>query len=222
MPTVNSSSSPPADERLVWVPLEHLHPHPANANRMSEERGDTLTRLIDHGRRYPPIVVRPHPDGSGDYQLLDGEQRLAALRRLGNVHALCYVWDCDDQAALLLLATLNRLHGEDVPVKRAEIVAELAALMPLEQLTLLLPEDAGEIEDLLALLEVDTDRLLADLASAAAGANGGVRSITFAVTAEEEMVIEDAVSRAADGLKGKNRRGRALAAIAAYFVGRGG
>ena len=218
MPTASTSSSPSAEDRLIRIPLERLRPHPANPNCMTDDQRTILARNIEREGRYPPIVVRPHPDRAGDYQLLDGEQRIAALRQLGHAEALCYVWGCDDQTALLLLATLNRLHGEDVVVKRAEIVAELSALMPLDQLALLLPEDASELEDLLGLLHVDTDRLLADLAAATERGSSDVRSITFAVTAEDEEVIEQAVARAAEAFDGHNRRGRALAAIAAHFL----
>jgi hypothetical protein len=37
--TANTSSSPAADERLIRIPLEKLHPHPANANVMDEAAG---------------------------------------------------------------------------------------------------------------------------------------------------------------------------------------
>ena len=36
-----------------------------------------------------------------------------ALRRLGRASARCEVWAVDDDEAMLLLATLNRLQGRD-------------------------------------------------------------------------------------------------------------
>ena len=119
---MNSSSLPAASERLVRAPLERLRPHPANAKRMDPERRAKLTRHVARSGRYPPIVVRPQPDEADAYQILDGHDRDAVLRELGADDALRYVWPCDDQAAPLLLATLNRLQGEDSPGLRASLL----------------------------------------------------------------------------------------------------
>ena len=138
--TKNISSSPPPDAgsrrtgRLMRVPLERLRPHPANANRMEEERLEKLAANIAREGDYPPLVVRPHPEEAGCYQLLDGHQRWQVLKRLGHEDALCYVWPCDDRTALILLATLNRLEGQDDPLKRAELLRELTELASPEEL----------------------------------------------------------------------------------------
>jgi ParB-like chromosome segregation protein Spo0J len=204
--------------RLITVPLERLHPHPANANVMDE---GFLAKLAENIRRegdYPPVVVRPHPSIPGAYQTIDGHQRVEVLRRNGDDLARCYLWPCDDQTALLLLATLNRLHGEDAPAKRAELFQELVTFLPVEALAALLPEDAGEIERVLALLDVDLDALLETFTKTHDAATGGVVSLTFAVFPEDVEDIEAAIARAAATLEGKNRRGGALAAIARRYL----
>src|SRR5665811_2045067 len=125
MPTTNSSSSPATETRLVRVPLAELHTHPANANLMSDERLDVLARNIEREGRYPPLIARPDPELPGEWQLLDGHQRVEVLRRLGHTEALVFPWECNDENALILLATLNRLEGEDVPAKRSALLTEL-------------------------------------------------------------------------------------------------
>ena len=217
--TRNTSSSPASKERLIQVPLTDLHPHPANANIMSEERLEKLARNIAREGRYPPLVVRPHPEVAGAYQLLDGHQRLEALRRLGHEGAICFPWPCDDATALVLLATLNRLEGEDVPGRRAELLAELSELLPVEELATLLPEDGRAIRETLELLDLDADSLLAQLTAAAEQqGQGAPRLISFVVLAEDEAVIEEAVRVAMADLSGPNRRGRALARICRRFL----
>jgi ParB-like chromosome segregation protein Spo0J len=211
--TANTSSLPPAEERLVNVPLRALHTHPLNANLMSEERLDKLARNISREGRYPPLVVRPHPEMPGEYQVLDGHQRREVLRRLGHDAAVCFVWDCDDETALLLLATLNRLEGEDVPAKRAELLTELTSMLSVEELALLLPEDASQINDTLALFALDGDALLAELTDAVEREGAGVRVVSFALTPEDEEVVEMAIGQVVEHLEGPNRRGRALAEI---------
>ncbi len=217
MPTRSSSSSPrTAAKRLIRVALSRLHPHPQNANRMDDAFLDKLAANIEREGNYPPLIVRPHPQLPGHYQLLDGHQRAATLPRLGFADALCYVWDCDDATALLLLATLNRLAGQDDPRLRAELLRELAAVVSPEQLVALLPEDASALRNELALLDLDLDALLDDLQREISDGDG-LRAITFAVTADDEQVIEEAVNAASAPLDGKNRRGRALAAIARAY-----
>ena len=137
--TVNSSSL--LGKRLIAVPLSKLCPHPANANVMPEELLIKLAENIRRGGDYPPLIVRPHPQDDGCYQLLDGHQRLEALKRLGWREASCYLWPCDDERALVLVAILNRLEGQDDPRLRAELIKALAQVTSPEELVLLLPED---------------------------------------------------------------------------------
>ena len=219
MPITNTSSSPAAEERLLRVPLARLHPHPANPNVMEAGQLELLERHIGREGRYPPLLARPHPELPGHYQLLDGEQRRGVLARLGHEHALCYIWPCDDATALLLLATINRLRGDDLPVERAALLTELDALMPRDLLASLLPEDATQLERTLELVDLDPERLLAELTAAASReAPDSPRTISFAVAREDEPVIESAVERAATELSGRNRRGRALVRICTRYL----
>lgn len=220
---VSISSSPPPEVgsritgRLISVPLGRLIPHPANANVMPEAFREKLQRDIEREGDYEPLTVRPHPTQPGFYQLLGGHQRHIVLSRLGHPAALCYLWPCDDATALLLLTTLNRLEGQDDPLKHAELLRELAALVPLEDLEQWLPEDAAAIRRSLSLLDLDLDAVLADL-QRGAGQAADLRAITFAVTRDDEAVIEDVVRRIADSLEGTNRRGRALAQIVRTYA----
>ena len=222
MRTASTSSSPPTNDRLVRIPLERLHAHPSNANLMSGDRLEKLARNIEREGRYPPLIVRPHPTLTDAWQILDGHQRCDVLRRLGHSEAVCFVWPCDDATALLLLATLNRLEGDDVPVRRAELLAELTAAMPRELAASLLPEDAATIDDTLALLDLDPERLLAELTAAAERhADDAPRLISFALRREDEQLVERAIAEAMSGLEGRDRRGRALAAICGIYLERG-
>ena len=213
----STSSSPRTDvERLVRIPLDRLLSHPANANVMDEARLEKLAANIQRQGDYPPLIVRPHPEKSGYYQKLDGHCRAEVLKRLGYEEARCYVWPCSDETALVLLATLNRLEGQDDPTKRAELLMQLSNMASVDDLGALLPEDAGDVSRSLAFLDLNLDDLLADLQREAAG--DGLRSITFAVTPEDEATIEEAVAAAAEGLEGRNRRGRALALVARAYL----
>jgi len=156
--------------------LDRLRPHPQNSNVMPEA---LLKKLADHLEttdRYPPIIVRVHPPefsesledlgpeasrqkggtAAGDepsYQIIDGHHRVEALRRIGRATARCVVWDVDDAEALLLLATLNRLQGQDDPRKRAALVGRLQEHLDIKALAARLPEDGDRLRKLMRMNE---------------------------------------------------------------------
>jgi len=138
------------------IPLNDLAPHPRNSNVMPEALLSKLKAHIHDTGHYPPLIVRPHPPSAitdPPFQLLDGHHRAVALRALGHTAARCEVWDVDDDEALVLLATLNRLEGRDDPKKRAALVAELHTRVDFAALVGRLPEDGDAVRKLLELAE---------------------------------------------------------------------
>ena len=201
------------------VPLDDLLPHPLNSNVMPPYLQAKLRAHIKRTGRYPFLVVRPHPDEPGKYQVLDGHHRVAVLRDLGHTEARCDVWQVDDREAKLLLATLNRLQGQDQPLRRAELVHELLSEMNLADLAGLLPETDKQIEELHALLEFSAEEVAALLEEQAQEAEKVLpRVMSFVVTPEQEQVIEQAVELASDGTPGRDRKAKGLANLAKRFL----
>ena len=186
---------------------------------MGDRASDALGFLRDASELLNPqlaLVVRIR-GRHGYFQVLNGAQRMQVLASLGQLEALCYVWPCDDETALLLLATLNRLHGRDAPLKRAELIKELAGLASAAELAKILPESAAGIRQTLSMLDLDLGSLLDELNKETRPSNGP-RAISFVVTKGDEAIIEDAVGRVVDTLEGLNRRGRALALICKCYA----
>jgi ParB-like chromosome segregation protein Spo0J len=201
------------------IPLDDLVAHPLNSNVMSEDLQAKLRAHIKRTGRYPFLVVRQHPDEPGKYQVLDGHHRVAILRDLGHTEARCDVWEVNDREARLLLATLNRLSGQDQPRKRAELIHELLGEMSLDDLAGLLPENDRQIEELHALLEFPAEEIALLLEEQAEEAEKVLpRVMTFVVTPEQEELIEHAVELASDGTKGRDRKARGLANLARRFL----
>src|SRR5712692_2910089 len=201
------------------VPLGDLLPHPLNSNVMSADLQAKLRAHIKRTGRYPYLVVRPHPEQEGKYQLLDGHHRVAILRDLGHTEARCDVWQVDDREAKLLLATLNRLQGQDQPLRRAELIHELLGEMSLDDLAGLLPEDGKQLEELHALLEFPAEEIAAFLEEQAEAAEKVLpRVMTFVVTPEQEELIEQAVELASDGTPGRDRKAKGLTNLAKRFL----
>ncbi len=201
------------------IPLEDLLPHPLNSNVMPEDLQEKLRAHIRRTGRYPFLVVRPHPGQPGKYQVLDGHHRVAILSELGHREARCDVWEVDDREAKLLLATLNRLQGQDQPLRRAQLIHDLLGEMSADDLAGLLPETDKQIEELHALLEFPAEEV-AELLEAEAEAAEKVlpRVMTFVVTAEQEALIEQAVELASDGTPGRDRKARGLTNLARHFL----
>ena len=110
-------------------------PHPDNPNRMSRVTFAKLVRNIGQTGRYEPLIVRRITDTQGHisenvtnlrrntyegdvYQIINGHHRWQALKKLGKETADAIVWDIDDDQTDILLATLNRLCGQDVLDKK--------------------------------------------------------------------------------------------------------
>ncbi len=201
------------------VPLDDLVAHPLNSNVMSEDMQAKLKAHIKRTGRYPFLVVRPHPEEPDKYQVLDGHHRIAILRELGHTEARCDVWEVDDREAKLLLATLNRLQGQDQPLRRAQLIHELLGETSLDDLAGLLPETDKQIEELHALLEFPADEIAALLEEEAEQAEKVLpRVLTFVVTPDQEQIIEQAVELASDGTPGRDRKAKGLANLARHFL----
>src|SRR3989441_212570 len=201
------------------IALDDLVPHPLNSNVMTTELRAKLTAHIRRTGRYPFLVVRPHPEQDGKYQVLDGHHRVAVLRDLGHTEARCDVWEVDDREAKLLLATLNRLQGQDLPRRRAELLHALLGETSAGDLAGLLPESEKQIEELHALLEFPAEEIAALLDEQSQEAEKVLpRVMTFVVNREQEELIERAVELASDGTPGRDRKAKGLANLAQHFL----
>jgi len=201
------------------IKLQDLMPHPLNSNVMPDEMREKLKAHIKRTGRYPYLIVRPHPDQPGKYQVLDGHHRIDVLRELKHTQARCDVWEVDDREANLLLATLNRLEGQDVPIKRAQLLHELLGAMSVDDLAGLLPETDRQIEELHALLEFPADEVAALLDEEAEEEEKVLpRVMTFVVTPDQEQVVEQAVELASDGTPGRDRKARGLTNLAKRYL----
>ncbi len=214
-------SSPMKAARLGarLVPLDDLLSHPLNSNVMPVDLREKLRVNIARTGRYPFLVVRPHPEHGGKYQVLDGHHRVDVLRELGHREARCDVWEVDEREAKLLLATLNRLEGQDQPLKRAELLHALLGEMNTSDLAGLLPEDEKEIEELHALLEFPADEVALLLDEEAEKAERELpRVLHFVVTPDQEEVIQRAIEAASDGTSGRDRKAKGLLNLARHYL----
>ena len=210
------NTSSPQSRELISIPIERLHAHPANSNVMGRVARQKLARQIERNRQYPPLLVREH---EGSYQILDGVQREAVLRGLGYESVLCFVWDCDDVTALLLLASLNRLRGEDVPALRGALLDELLASIDRESLLELIPEDGSGLDELLTLTRGAPDPFAELEAEATRAAAELPTTLTFVVEPGEEREVLDLLDGLGEGRVGTRSRGSSLVRLVRHHHG---
>lgn len=220
-PKVAEHARPSARARIGsgMVPLGDLIPHPLNSNLMPIDLREKLRAHMKRTGRYPHVIVRPHPREPGKFEILDGHHRVGILKDLGQTEARCDVWKVDDREAKLLLATLNRLEGQDIPIRRAQLIHELLGEMNMDDLAGLLPETDKQLEDLHALLEFPAEEIAALLDAEAEEQEKVLpRVLSFVVSPEQESVIEQAVELASDGTPGRDRKARGLTNLARRFL----
>lgn len=88
---------------VMSIPIDRIRPNPFQPRRTFDDEGvEELARSIQEQGLLQPVVVRRAGDG---YELLAGERRLRACRRIGWTEVPALVREADDrEAAILALA----------------------------------------------------------------------------------------------------------------------
>ena len=157
------------------------------------------------------MIVRPHPEKDGFFQLINGHHRCKALEQLGYKQANVIVWDIDDEQTDILLATLNRLGGSDELSKKLVLLKRLSENFKTRELGKLLPQTARQIEQLVNL----------KLPSKAATAAGSfLNPLVFFVSDEQKTdcwKMQLLLAEDKDEKPKAVRRAAAIARIAQHF-----
>ncbi|MDB5324504.1 MAG: ParB-like domain protein, partial [Phycisphaerales bacterium] len=116
----------------IQVPLSKLRPGRKNPRR-GKSSVDAHQKMVASIRAFnllESLIVRPMPDGDGEYQVIAGNRRLAALRQIhrqDDPKIPCILRDVDDSTAEALALTENFIREDMHPLDEAESFARLAA-----------------------------------------------------------------------------------------------
>jgi ParB/RepB/Spo0J family partition protein len=199
---------------IQQITLDKLLLHPANPNRMSRANFARLVRNIERTGCYEPLVVRPHPDRAGYFQIINGQHRHDALKKLGYETADAVVWNVDDEQTAVLLTTLNRLGGRDSLDRKLTLLRRLRRRMSIPALAQVLPQTRSQLERLLARKPLRAARIHAEVPAAV--------PLVFFVDEAQRCKIEEAISLAdpGDPKARAAHRAAALTRLAQSFVKR--
>jgi ParB-like chromosome segregation protein Spo0J len=200
--------------KVVDLAVETLAPNPWNPNRVPPGLYAKLRGYIEREGFVEPLVVRRKGDG---FEILGGYHRWLIAKELKHVAVPCVIVDLDDRRAKILSVNLNELKGQSVPALLAELIHDLSRELSVEDLASQLPYDVPELDDLLRLLQIP-DGLAEQLAAEAERMERErTRVLAFALSAEQEAVVEEALGKAMADVAGTSR-GAALTHMAQTYL----
>ncbi|HEX6309254.1 MAG TPA: ParB/RepB/Spo0J family partition protein [Longimicrobiales bacterium] len=194
-----------ASGRATSVPVSSIVPNPYQPRReFSEEDLAELTASLRENGLLQPIVVRPAAGGAvGKWELVAGERRWRASMRLGWKEIPAVIRDVDDRTLLVLALVENLQRAQLSPLEEAEGYQRLAEEFSLtqQQVADVVGRDRSTVANALrllqlppsvrqllidgrltagharALLGLDDDRRISDVARQAAEGQWSVRDV---------------------------------------------
>jgi ParB family transcriptional regulator, chromosome partitioning protein len=130
----------------IEIPLSKLHPGPQNPRR-TKPGAEAHRRMVASIRAFKllqPLLVRPMADQEGEYEVIAGGRRLAALKEIhrdakDDPKVACELRDVDDDTAEAMSLTENFVRAAMSPMDEAEAFARLAT------------DEAEDVEELAAM-----------------------------------------------------------------------
>lgn len=200
--------------RITSIPIDKLFAHPESPNRMSKKNFARLVRNIERTGRYEPLVVRRQGDS---FQIINGRNRLQALKELGHENVDAVVWDLNDAEADIMLCSLNRLKGSDVLEKKLRLLNRINSQMQAKEMARLLPFTSSQI-DKLRNMKIPSAPTKINTKSFAV-------PMVFFLNISQQQIVAEALASLSDSSKGKTKAARnaaALTEIARTFASRHG
>ena len=97
-------------QRLAHLPPSLLVPHPDNWRTHPQRQTDALRTMLGRIGIADAIIVRPHPDEDGHYQIIDGHLR-TGIFSTNDEPIPALVVDLDDSETRQLLVSLDPLSA---------------------------------------------------------------------------------------------------------------
>lgn len=139
------------------VDLKSIVPNPWNYNTQPEE---TFTKLAESLRRYgfvQPIIVRHK---GGKLEIINGEHRWRAAQMLSMKQVpVIDLGELDDGKAKQLSIILNELGGSPDQVRLADLLRDINAEVPFEDLSTVMPFTGNELRMYLDSVDFSFDNL---------------------------------------------------------------
>lgn len=187
-----------------------INPNKYNPNLMTEEQFKSLVAdFQENGWIGQPVVV------NDKLEIIDGFHRWKGAMSLGfkRIPIVRFHPESEEHQKIVTIA-LNSKRGEMNPLKLASLISELNKKFSLEELSVKLGFGVSDIKDKLSLLQV-TPEFMEKLKKDAEEREKEVPIvINFAVSKEQEKVINETLGK----VKGKSKGERLFQICSAYLT----
>jgi ParB family transcriptional regulator, chromosome partitioning protein len=205
--------------QAVEISVSKLREAPWNPNQMDEAMRQRLIHSLNRYGLVQPLVVRTVED---HYEVLNGNQRLRAIRQIGFTSAPCVIVKLDDREAMLLAETLNSLHGEDDMALKGSLLEDILSRIPQKEVLSLLPETADSLQALASLSEADLAEHLKAWEEARAVR---LKHLQLQLTPQQLETVEKAINSVlpmakVEGFPNPNNRSNAIFLLCKYHLER--
>ena len=159
-------------DRSVKIKAGLIHPNPWNpyANK-SDRLQEAIAESINEFDQIQDLVVRPHPEIEGEYQILDGEGRHRTFNPEEEVYATIVHGLTDGQAKKITIV-MDETRATADKIELSALLADLANDTSIDDLISGLPYVQVELDDLIKMATVEWDQFSSDFDSDASGEKG--------------------------------------------------
>lgn len=191
--SANDMAAPTPGRSVTHLPLSALTPGPFQPRKFfSEESLTELAASLKQHGMVQPIVVRPKPNATGEYQIIAGERRWRAAQRVPMHDVPVVIQNIDDKTALEIALIENLQRADLNPLEEARAYQRLVDEYSYkhEQLATVLGKSRSHITNMLRLLQLPVeiqDKLLDGTLSM-----GHARAL---ITAERPIEIVEQIVR---------------------------
>ena len=127
-------------------------------DRMDDVVDGLLERIREHGQQVP-ILLRPHPDGNGRYQVAFGHRRLRAIAELG-LKVKAVVRDMSDEELVVAQGQENNEREDLTFIEKARFASKLNGRFPREVVAASLSMDRTLLSRMLVLVDALPEKLV--------------------------------------------------------------
>lgn len=161
-------------DRFVEIGLDQLAFAPWNYKLDDDVKLGKLINNIKVNGQVENLIVRQLP--TGFFEVVNGNHRLEAFRRMGVDRAVCYdLGVVSDVAARRLAIETNETRFEADAMKLADMIRAIEVEVGTEDLLTTMPYTEAQLKELMHGLDVDWEKISADLErdKQAKGGDGG-------------------------------------------------
>lgn len=148
-------------DRGVRIKVGDIEPNPWNPNKTNSSQQQAIAESIDRYGQIAELLVRPHPEKPGLYQVIDGEHRLSELTKLDEFAFTNVIYGLSEVEAKKLTIIMNETRGEADKIELAQLLADINDELG-EGTRVGLPYSESELDELIRLASVDWDNFASD------------------------------------------------------------